>query len=378
MLVRTVYDEEHEIFRAAIRAFINKECVPHHDQWERDGIVPREFWRKAGAQGMLCPQVPETYGGPGGDYRFLPVVVEEMFRVGASGPGFPVHSDIVSGYLLNHGSEDQKRTWLPAMVSGEAIGAIAMTEPNTGSDLQGIRTTARRDGDEYCVNGAKTFISNGQNADFVIVAARTDSAVGSRGISLIIVETDRPGFRRGRNLEKVGLKAQDTSELFFDDVRVPSSNLLGEEGGGFALLMQELPQERLAIAVSAMASSQRAFDLTVEYAKQRKAFGKTLAEFQNTRFKLATIKTDLAAGWSLLDQCIRQHADGQLNATDAAMAKLWTTEMQCRTVDDCVQIHGGYGYMLEYPIARLYLDTRVQRIHGGTSEIMQEVIARSI
>lgn len=378
MLTRTVYGEEHEIFRCAIRAFIEKEVTPNHEQWEKDRIVPRELWRKAGEQGMLCPHVPERYGGAGGDYRFLSIVVEEMFLAGASGPGFAVHSDIVGSYLLNHGSESQKQTWLPRMVRGEAIGAIAMTEPNAGSDLQGIRTTARRDGEEYVISGAKTFISNGQNADLVIVVARTNADAGARGISLVIVETDRPGFRRGRNLEKVGLRAQDTSELFFDDVRVPCSNMLGREGDGFSLLMQELPQERLAIAVSAVAATQRAYDLTVAYVKERKAFGRAVAEFQNTRFKLAEIKTELAAGWSFVDQCIRQHLDRQLSATEAAMAKLWTTEMQGRVVDACVQLHGGYGYMLEYPIARLYLDTRVQRIHGGTSEIMKEVIARSI
>lgn len=378
MLERTIYGQEHEIFRAAIRSFIEKELKPYHEQWEKEHLVPREFWRKAGAQGMLCPQVPEAYGGPGGDYRFLPVVIEEMFYAGGSGPGFGVHSDIVGGYLLNHGSEAQKCAWLPRMVTGEAIGAIAMTEPDAGSDLQGIRTTARREGDEYVINGAKTFISNGQNADVVIVAAKTDVAAKGRGISLLLVETDRPGFRRGRNLDKVGLRAQDTSELFFDDVRVPRANLLGEEGAGFVILMRELPQERLAIAASAMASAQRAFDLTAEYVKERRAFGQAIGQFQNTRFKLAEMKTELAAGWSFLDNCIRHHVEGKLSAADAAMAKLWTTEMQGRVVDGCVQLHGGYGYMLEYPIARLYLDTRVQRIHGGTSEIMKEVIARSI
>jgi len=378
MLERTIYGQEHELFRASIRSFIEKELKPYHDQWEKDHIVPREFWRKAGAQGMLCPQIPEAYGGPGGDYRFLPVVIEEMFYAGGSGPGFGVHSDIVGSYLLNHGTEAQKHAWLPRMVTGEVIGAIAMTEPDAGSDLQAIRSTARREGDEYVINGAKTFISNGQNADLVIVAAKTDAAAKGRGISLLLVETDRPGFRRGRNLDKVGLRAQDTSELFFNDLRVPRANLLGEEGEGFSILMRELPQERLAIAVSAMASAQRAFDLTVEYVKQRHAFGQAIGKFQNTRFKLAEMKAELAAGWSFTDNCIQHHVGGQLSAVDAAMAKLWTTEMQGRVVDGCVQLHGGYGYMLEYAIARLYLDTRVQRIHGGTSEIMKEVVARSI
>lgn len=365
MLERTIYGQEHELFRASIRSFIEKELKPYHDQWEKDHIVPREFWRKAGAQGMLCPQIPEAYGGPGGDYRFLPVVIEEMFYAGGSGPGFGVHSDIVGSYLLNHGTEAQKHAWLPRMVTGEVIGAIAMTEPDAGSDLQAIRSTARREGDEYVINGAKTFISNGQNADLVIVAAKTDAAAKGRGISLLLVETDRPGFRRGRNLDKVGLRAQDTSELFFNDLRVPRANLLGEEGEGFSILMRELPQERLAIAVSAMASAQRAFDLTVEYVKQRHAFGQAIGKFQNTRFKLAEMKAELAAGWSFTDNCIQHHVGGQLSAVDAAMAKLWTTEMQGRVVDGCVQLHGGYGYMLEYAIARLYLDTRVQRIHGA-------------
>ena len=378
MFERDIYLLEHEMFRASIRGFIEKELKPCHDQWERDHIVPREFWRKAGAQGMLCPQVPEAYGGPGGDYRFLPIVIEEMFYAGGSGPGFAVHSDIVGSYILNHGTEEQKLAWLPRMVQGEMIGAVAMTEPNTGSDLQAIRTTARREGDDYVINGAKTFISNGQNADLVIVVAKTDLAAKSKSISLLLVESTRPGFRRGRNLDKMGLKAQDTSELFFDDVRVPRSNLLGEEGAGFSILMRELPQERLAIAVSAVATSQRAFDLTVPYVKERYAFGKPIAEFQNTRFKLAEMQTELAAGWSFLDNCIHRHASGKLSATDAAMVKLWTTEMQGRVVDACVQLHGGYGYMMEYPIAKVYLDTRVQRIHGGTSEIMKEFISRSI
>ncbi len=377
MFERDVYLPEHELFRSSIRTFIDKEVRPWHDQWEKDHIVPRGFWLKAGTQGMLCPQVPEDYGGPGGDYRFLPIVVEEMFYAGGSGPGFAVHSDIVGGYLLNHGTHEQKLAWLPSMVEGKTIGAIAMTEPNAGSDLRAIRTTARREGDHYVINGAKTFISNGQNADLVIVAARTGTADGG-GISLFLVESTRTGFRRGRNLEKVGLRAQDTSELFFDEVRVPCTNLLGTEGEGFKILMRELPQERLAIAVSAVASSQRAFDLTVAYVKERRAFGHLVADFQNTRFALAEIQTQLAAGWSFLDSCILQHAQGKLTPVRAAMVKLWTTEMQGRVVDTCVQLHGGYGYMMEYPIARIYLDTRVQRIHGGTSEIMKEVISRAI
>jgi len=297
---------------------------------------------------------------------------------GATGPGFAVHSDICSAYILNQGSEEQKQKWLPKMVSGEAIFAIAMTEPGTGSDLQGVSTTARLDGDEWVINGSKTFISNGQNADVVIVVAKTDPSLGAKGISLILVESDRDGYRCGRNLEKMGLHAQDTSEIFFDDVRVPKSNLLGEEGRGFVQLMTELPQERLAIAVGCMGLAQRAYDLTVEYTKERMAFGKPIIELQNTRFKLASLKTELAAGWALTDQCIEHHCRGELDATDAAMAKLWTSEMLGRMADECVQLFGGYGYMMEYPISRVFLDARIQRIFGGTSEIMRELISRTL
>jgi acyl-CoA dehydrogenase len=378
MLKRTVYNEDHDMFRDAVKGFFARELEPNYEQWEKDHIVPRDFWLKAGEQGLLCPQVPEEYGGPGGDYRYLSVVVEELHLAGATGPGFAVHSDICSAYVLNQGSEEQKKHWLPKMVSGEAIAAIAMTEPGTGSDLQGIRTTARADGDDYVVNGAKTFISNGQNADIVIVVAKTDPGLGAKGISLILVETDRDGFRTGRNLDKMGLHAQDTSEMFFDDVRVPKSNLLGVEGGGFGQLMNELPQERLAIAVGCQALAQRAYDLTIEYTRERQAFGKPIIDFQNTRFKLAEMKTQIAAGWALVDQCIEHHGRDELDATDAAMAKLWTSEMLGKVSDECVQLFGGYGYMMEYPITRTYLDARVQRIFGGTSEIMKELIGRSL
>ncbi|TDI58870.1 MAG: acyl-CoA dehydrogenase [Alphaproteobacteria bacterium] len=378
MLKRTVYDEDHELFRDAVKGFFARELEPHYEQWEKDHIVPREFWLKAGEQGLLCPQIPEEYGGPGGDYRYLSVVVEELHLAGATGPGFAVHSDICSGYILSQGSEEQKKHWLPKMVSGEAIAAIAMTEPGTGSDLQGIRTTARRDGDDYVINGAKTFVSNGQNANVVIVVAKTDPSLGAKGISLILVETDREGFRCGRNLEKMGLHAQDTSEMFFDDVRVPVSNLMGQEGGGFGQLMNELPQERLAIAVGCQALAQRAYNLTVEYTRERQAFGKPIIEFQNTRFKLADMKTQIEAGWAFVDKCIEHHRVGELDATDAAMVKLWTSEMLASVADECVQLFGGYGYMMEYPITRTYLDARVQRIFGGTSEIMKELISRSL
>ena len=379
MLTRSIYDEEHTMFRDSVRKFFDRELRPNHEAWEKEGIVPRDFWLRSGEQGLLCPQVPEEYGGPGGDYRYLSVVNEELGFAGASGPGFAVHSDICAGYILKYGSEDQKKEWLPKMVTGEAIAAIAMTEPNTGSDLQGVKTTALMDGNHYVVNGSKTFISNGQNADLVIVVAKTDPKQGARGVSLILVETDRDGYRPGRNLDKMGLHAADTSEMSFEDVRVPTSNLLGtEEGQGFIQLMQELPQERLSIAVGALATAQYAYDLTVEYTKERKAFGKSIFDFQNTRFKLADLKTQLELGWAFTDKCIEHHARGELSASDAAMAKLWTTEMLGRVTDECVQLFGGYGYMNEYPIARLYTDARVQRIYGGTSEIMKELISRSL
>ncbi len=379
MLKRTVYEAEHEQFRDSVRKFFDKELVPHHEQWEKDGIVPREFWTRAAEQGLLCPQIPEQYGGPGGDYRYLPIVVEELAFVGATGPGFAVHSDICSGYILAHGTEDQKKKWLPKMVSGECIVAVAMTEPNTGSDLQGIKTTALLDGNHYVVNGSKTFITNGLNANLVIVVAKTDPTEGARGISLILVETEREGFRTGRNLEKLGLHAQDTSEMFFDDVRVPTANLLGEEAGkGFMQLMQELPQERLAIAVGAQAAAQYALDLTINYTRERQAFGKPISEFQNTRFKLADLKTQVEVGWAFVDKCIAHHCRGELEAADAAMAKLWVSEMLGRVVDEGVQLHGGYGFMQEYPITRAYADARVQRIFGGTSEIMKELISRTL
>lgn len=374
---RAVYEEQHHQFRQSIRRFFDREMTPHHAQWEKDGIVPRAFWQKAGEAGLLCPQVPEEYGGPGGDFRFNGIVDEELGYAG-SGAGFSVHSDIVAPYLMHYGSEEQKQEWLPKMVSGDAIGAIAMTEPGTGSDLQGIKTTAVRDGNHYVLNGQKTFISNGQNCDLVIVVAKTDPEEGAKGTSLILVEADRDGFTRGRNLEKMGQKASDTSELFFQDVKVPITNCIGEENKGFIYLMQELPQERLVIALGAAAAAQAAFDMTVDYVKERKAFGRPVAAFQNTRFKLAEMKTELSVGWAYVDQCMAKHGEKKLTAQEGAMAKLWLTEMQGRVVDQCVQLHGGYGYMMEYPIARAYMDARVQRIYGGTSEIMKELIGRFI
>jgi alkylation response protein AidB-like acyl-CoA dehydrogenase len=377
---REVYDEEHALLRDAVRNFAAAEIAPHFARWEQDGIVDRSYWSKGGAAGLLCAQVPEAYGGPGGTFKHNSVIVEELSYAGFAGPtgNFQVHSDVCAGYILTLGSEEQKRNWLPRMVSGEAVCAIAMTEPGTGSDLQGIRTRAARRGDDYLISGQKTFISNGQHADLVIVVARTNDHPGAKGLSLIVVETGRPGFRRGRNLDKLGHLSADTSELFFDDVAVPAANLLGTEGGGFAALMNELPQERLTIAIASMAAAQRAFDITRDYVRQRKAFGKPVAEFQNTRFKLADLKADLAVGWAFADQSLDRHVRRQLSAHDASVAKLWCTEMHGRVVDQCVQFFGGYGFMREYEICRLYADARVQRIYGGTSEIMRELISRGL
>jgi acyl-CoA dehydrogenase len=375
---RTVYGEDDEIFRLSVRKFLEVHAVPHYETWEQNGATPDVFWRSAGEHGLLCCQIPSAYGGPGGSYRSLCIVSEEMASLGIMAPNLQVHSDIVSGYLLNHGSEAQKLQWLPKMVSGEVRGAIAMSEPNTGSDLQSIRTSAIRQGDEFVLNGAKTFVTNGDQAGLYIVVAKTDPAQGSRGISLFLVPRDLQGFTRGRKLNKLGLKAQDTAELFFNDVRLPRTALLGREGQGFAYLMSELPQERLGIAVTAMSVAQRAFDLTLTYTKERTAFRKPILDFQNTRFKLAEIRTELEVGWAFLDKCIAAHSDGALTVPEVAMAKLWTTELQARVIDTCLQFFGGYGYMLEYPIAKMFADARVARIYGGTSEIMKEIIGRSL
>ncbi len=345
MAKRTLFQPEHDKFRDSVRRFVEKEITPHHGQWERDGQVPREVWRKAGEAGLLCCTVPEEYGGPGGDFLYSTVVIEELARAGASGPGFSLHTDIVAPYILHFGSEDQKREWLPRMVTGEVITAIAMTEPGTGSDLQSIKTTAIADGNHMVVNGQKTFITNGQNADLIIIVVKTDPKQGAHGTSLVLVEAEREGFSRGRNLEKVGLKAQDTSELFFDDVRVPRTNLLGIEGMGFLHLMQELPQERLIIALGAISASEAALAWTIDYTKSREAFGRPIAKFQNTRFKLAELKTEVTVGRVFADHCLGAHLNGGLDVPTAAMAKLWLTELQCRVIDECVQLHGGYGYM---------------------------------
>ena len=378
MFERTLYDEEHEIFRETARRFVEKEIVPHHDQWEKDGQISREAWRAAGEAGLLCATMPVEYGGAGADFRYSAVTIEELAKVGATGPGFYLHSEIVAPYILHYGSEDQKREILPKMATGEVIGAIAMTEPVAGSDLQGIKTTAVRDGNHFVLNGQKVFITNGQLADLVITVTKTDASEGAKGVSLIIVEREREGFERGRNLEKIGYKAQDTSELFFDNVRVPITNLLGEEGKGFVQLMEQLPQERLLVAIRCATAIEAALEETNNYTKDRQAFGRPIAKFQNTRFKLAEIKTEATVVRIFVDRCIEMHLKGELDATDAAMAKLYTTELLNKVVDECLQLHGGYGYMWEYPIARAWADARMSRIAGGTSEIMKEIIGRSL
>jgi alkylation response protein AidB-like acyl-CoA dehydrogenase len=378
---RALFEEEHEIFRRSVRQFLEKEVVPHHEQWEKDGIVPREIWESAGAKGFLCMDVPEQYGGPGvDDFRFNAILDEETSRVGASGLGFVVHSDIVGPYILHYGSEDQKKRWLPKMVTGETITAIAMSEPGTGSDLQGVRTTAIRENGSYVLNGSKTFITNGIHSDLVIVVAKTDpnAAKVAYGTSLIVAERGAKGFERGRNLEKMGLKAQDTAELFFQDCRVPAENLLGKEGEGFFYLMNELPQERLAIAVGSVAGARAALELTVQYCQERTAFGRPIGKFQNSRFKMAEMLTEIEVTEAFVDRCIQAHLTKDLSTMEASMAKWWASEMLKRVVDTCVQLHGGYGYMMEYPIAKHYLDARVQTIYGGTTEIMKEIIGRGM
>jgi len=376
---RSLYEPEHDAFRDSVRTFCEKQIAPFHADWEKAGIVPRELWLEAGKQGLLGTDVPEEFGGGGvKDFRYNCVVAEEVTRVGGSGVGFTLHNDVVAPYLLKLATDEQKQRWLPRFCSGELITAIAMTEPGTGSDLQGIRTSARRDGDDWVLNGSKTFITNGINADLVIVVAQTDPSAGAKGFSLLVVERDMPGFERGRNLDKVGMKAQDTAELFFDNVRVPAANLLGAEGMGFLHLMDCLPQERLSIAVVAVAAARKVLDLTVDYCKERKAFGKPIGSFQNTRFVLAELETEVCIAEQYLDRAISEHNAGRFDVKDAAMAKWWTTELQTKVVDRCVQLHGGYGYMLEYPVAKAYLDCRVQTIYGGTTEIMKEIVGRSL
>ena len=378
MIPRTIFNETHELFRQSTRQFMETEVAPHHHDWEKAGMVPRDLWKKAGELGLLCPDAPEEVGGAGGDFLFNVIVGEELCRVGASGPGFTLHSDIVLPYLLHYGTPAQKDRWIPPMIRGDVITAIAMSEPNAGSDLQSIRTTAEPDGDGYILNGSKTFITNGQLADLVIVVAKTDPAQGAHGTSLFLVESSAEGFSRGRNLEKLGLKAQDTSELFFENVQLGADTLLGPKNGGFMLLMQELAQERLSVAVVAMAAAESAIRWTQDYVKEREAFGRPLAKFQNTRFKLAEVSTQFQVGRTFVDRCLELHLQKKLDIPTAAMAKLWATEAQFEITDVCMQLFGGYGYMTEYPIARAWADARVQKIYAGTSEIMKEIIARSM
>ena len=376
---RTAYTEDHEAFRDSVRSFIKAEVVPHIDRWDEAGIVEKAIWPKAGAVGMLCPTVPEEYGGLGLDFGYNAIIDEEI-SYGGTALGFSLQSDIVVNYIVSYGSEEQKRHWLPKLVSGEVVTAIAMTEPGVGSDLQGIRTTAKKDGNHYVINGSKTYITNGQNADLVLVCVKTDTEVmpAYKGVSIILVEADREGFKRGRNLDKIGQDAADTSELFFEDVRVPMTNCLGEEGKGFIYLMSELPQERLSIAIGAQASAQRAYDETVAFVRERKAFGKPVIDFQNTRFTLADLKSKLQVGWAHLDWAITRHLKKELTAEEGAAAKLWHTEFQWEVMDKCLQLHGGAGYMNEYPIAKMWRGARVTRIFGGTNEIMKELIGRKL
>jgi alkylation response protein AidB-like acyl-CoA dehydrogenase len=375
----SIYDQEHEDFRRTVRSFLEREVVPHHEQWEKDGQVDRDIWTKAGEQGLLCLDVPEEYGGMGAkDFRYNMVLTEEISKVGASGLGFAVHTDIIVPYITSLGTEEQKRRWLPGLVSGELISAIAMTEPGAGSDLQGIRTTAVDKGDHYVLNGSKTFISNGILSDLVIVVARTDPDAGHQGISLLVVERGMQGFERGRNLEKVGLKAQDTAELFFDDVAVPKENLLGEEGSGFVSLMVNLPQERISIAAIAVAACEHVLQLCLDYAKQREAFGRPIGTFQHNRFLLAEMATEVHIARVFVNDCVMRLNAGEVDTSLASMAKWWTTELQKKIVDQGVQLHGGYGYMTEYPIAKAFVDSRIQTIYGGTTEIQKEIIGRSL
>jgi alkylation response protein AidB-like acyl-CoA dehydrogenase len=378
---RTIFEHEHRDYRESARRFIAAEVVPHHERWEREGIVPRELFAKAAARGMLAMAVPEQFGGAGvDDFRFNQILVEEVAYAGAAGSGLGItlHNDICLPYFLAYCDEEQRARWLPGIADGTLITALAMTEPGIGSDLASMSASARREHDHYVVNGAKTFITNGINADLVIVAVKTDPSQRHRGISLLVVERGMEGFERGRNLDKLGMHAQDTAELFFADVRVPAENLLGEEGGGFAQLVANLAQERLSIAIAGVAAAQAALDWTLDYVKQRTAFGQPVGSFQASRFALAEIKTEVELATAFVDQAVMALVRGELSAEDAAMAKWWCTELQGRVVDRCVQLHGGYGYMLEYPIARAYADARVTRIYGGTTEIMKEIVGRSL
>ena len=378
MIPRTLFDADHEVFRTTVQRFIAERVTPHHAQWEKDGEVPRTLWREAAQVGLLCCNVSTDYGGMGGDFLHSTILIEEFARAGATGPTFYLHSDIVAPYLVDFGTEEQKRTWLPRMASGEVVCALGMSEPSGGSDVQAMRTQAIRDGDHYVINGQKVFITNGHSADLLLLACKTDPKARAKGVSLILVETDRAGFTRGRRLEKIGCKAQDTAELFFSDLRVPVSNRLGGEGEGFAMLMTQLAQERLIQAIRAVASSEAAIVWTRDYAVGREMFGQTLADFQNTRFQLAELHAEVLAQRVFVDRAIELHLRGELDATDAAAAKLTTTELQGRVMDRCLQLFGGWGYMWEYPIARAYADARMCRIGGGSAEVMKQIIGNAL
>lgn len=372
-----LFGEEHRAFRDAVRLFIAREFTPRIDEFDDAGIVKRDFWLKAGKAGLLCPTMPAQFGGPGLDFSFNAILNEE-FTYAMMSDCITLQSDITMPYILRYGSDEQKANWLPRMLSGEAIGAIAMTEPSAGSDLQGVRTTARRDGNDFVINGSKTYITNGQSADIILTVCKTDPNLGAKGTSLFLVEADRAGFARGRNLDKVGQWMSDTSELFYNDVRVPAANLIGEVNRGFIYLVSDLPQERLSISITAQAAAQRAYDEAVDFTRTRTAFGKKVIDFQNTRFTLADIKAKLQVGWAHLDSAIARHVRGELTADEAAASKYWHTEMQWEVCDAALQLHGGAGYMNEYPIARIWRDARVRRIYGGTSEIMRDLVGRSL
>ena len=378
MITRTVYREDHEMFRATARRFVARECVPRQAEWDEAGRVDRETWIKAGREGLLCTSLSEEYGGGGGDFGHCAVLIEELAAANVSGPGFSLHSDIIAPYILRLGTEEQKRRWLPKCARGECILAIAMSEPGAGSDLKAVRTSAVLQGDEYVINGSKTFISNGLNCDLVVVVAKTDPAAGAKGVSLFLVEADRPGFKKGRKLDKIGQNSADTAELFFDDVRIPAANLLGELNKGFIHLMQELAQERFIIVVGAASTMEAMLAETIRYTRERKLFGQSVFDFQNSKFKLAELKAQTAAMRIMVDYYLGEHLRRKLTAEEAAIAKLFTTETLCAGLDDMLQLHGGYGYMTEYPIARAYADARVTRIYGGTSEVMKELISRGL
>ena len=376
-------DEEIAIFSDAVGQFFERECKPHVEAWRKQGYVPRDVWKTAGEAGLLLASAPEEYGGAGGDFRHEAVIIEQQQWKGIDGFGITLHNAIVAPYITHYGTEEQKRRWLPKLASGDMVCAIAMTEPGTGSDLQNIKTTARKDGNGYVINGSKTFISNGQTANLILVCAKTDPDEGAKGVSIMVVETDEVegegGFERGRNLEKVGQKAADTSELFFNDVKVPATALLGEaEGQGFVQLMQQLPQERHIIGLQGIGMIERALNETIAYVKQRKAFGQSIMDFQNTQFKLAECKTEATVARVFMDHCTERLLEGELDPATASMSKYWVSDLQCKIIDECLQLHGGYGYMDEYPIAQMYADARVQRIYGGANEIMKVLIARTL